>query len=218
MKNRLYRWRIRLLAWLAPALLFERLSALDWYGGLLQQWTQSALQTPGQRLLDVGCATGYLAGFLQSQGHRVSALDASQAMIARAQRAFPAVNFHHADALHMPFNDGEFDQVFCASLLNVVDDPAQLIRELQRVTRPGGGIHFLFPQSGFDEKEFQTLNRRLKLHGFSRAALYSWHRMAVKKSRGEALQLLQKAGLEIARETQWLDGLVLAISINRVYS
>jgi ubiquinone/menaquinone biosynthesis C-methylase UbiE len=208
-----YRWQIRLLAALSPAMLFQRLSELGWYGGLLQEWSGLAIEQPNQRLLDVGCATGYLAGFLYQHGHRVSGVDASRAMISRASRNFPAVEFQLADACQMPFNDGEFDQIFCASLLNVVDRPARLIREMQRIIRPGGRIHFLFPQTDFSERDFVALDKSLKLDGFSRAALHSWHVMALKKTRGEAVGMLQAAGLEIQQEARLLDGMVLSLSV-----
>ena len=212
MSSWFYRWRIRLLLWLSPPRLFQRLSELDWYGGLLREWANPASSQPNQRLLDVGCASGFLAGFLHQQGHRVSGVDSSQAMIAYARRACPGVDFQQADALQLPFANAEFDQVFCASLLNVVDDPARLIDELQRVTRGGGRIHFLLPQTGFDERDFQTLERRLNLTGFSRAALQSWHALARKKSREESMALLQAAGLETELEASRLDGMLLSIS------
>ncbi len=210
-----YRWQILLLAWLSPATLFQRLSELDWYGGLLRDWAESAIEQPEQRLLDVGCATGYLAGYLQQQGHRVSAVDAANTMIRHARKRYPAVDFQQANALQLPFDETEFDQVFCASLLNVVDEPADLIAELQRVTCTGGRLHFLFPQTDFSEKEFQALIHRMQLCGFSRAALESWQHMAPKKPVEQMVALLQAAGLEIEQQTSMFEGMLISITARK---
>lgn len=96
-------------------------------------------------LLDVGTGTGRHAIRLAAAGARVTALDFSDAMLAKA-RAKPGADrvrwmTHDADAA-LPFPDGTFDRVLSALVLEHIP-PATLVpffRELGRVTRPDGRI------------------------------------------------------------------------------
>jgi SAM-dependent methyltransferase len=100
-----------------------------------------SLFRPGDRLLDTGCGTGTLARHLRSRGFQVSGLDASHAMLtARQAGRFPALQ---ASADRMPFADGAFDGAYCVAVLHHLIDPAVVagtIREMVRVTRPGGAV------------------------------------------------------------------------------
>lgn len=96
-------------------------------------------------LLDVGTGTGRHAIRLAAAGARVTALDFSDAMLAKA-RAKPGADrvrwmTHDADAA-LPFPDGTFDRVLSALVLEHIP-PATLVPffpELGRVTRPDGRI------------------------------------------------------------------------------
>lgn len=96
---------------------------------------------PGERLLDVGCGTGTLASRLRALGFQVAGLDASRGMLAaRRPEGPPAV---HALAERMPFADGAFDGVYCVAVLHHLAEPrlvARALREMVRVTRPGGAL------------------------------------------------------------------------------
>ena len=52
----------------------------------------------------------------------------------------PNLEFVQADATDLPFADGEFDAVTMSFGLRNVNDPRRALRELRRVTRPGGRI------------------------------------------------------------------------------
>jgi len=54
--------------------------------------------TPGARILDVCCGTGYLAGLLTERGFRVTGLDESVPMVAFARENVPSADFHVAPA------------------------------------------------------------------------------------------------------------------------
>ncbi|MEK6206847.1 MAG: class I SAM-dependent methyltransferase [Chloroflexota bacterium] len=96
-------------------------------------------------LLDVGTGTGRHAIRLAAAGARVTALDFSDAMLAKAHAKPGAERVrwmtHDADAL-LPFADRSFDRVLSALVLEHIP-PARLVpffRELGRVTRPDGRI------------------------------------------------------------------------------
>ncbi|HEY6862917.1 MAG TPA: methyltransferase domain-containing protein [Burkholderiales bacterium] len=99
---------------------------------------------PRARWLDVGCGTGILAEALLDlcEPASVTGIDASAAQVAQAARgpARERAKFRQADAAELPFADAAFDIAVCALTLNFVPDPLRALREMRRVTVPGGAI------------------------------------------------------------------------------
>jgi len=92
----------------------------------------------GERVLDVAAGTGVSTAELARSGARCVAADFSLGMLrAGERRPVPRVA---ADALHLPFADGSFDAVTISFGLRNVVDPDRALREMARVTRPGGRI------------------------------------------------------------------------------
>lgn len=100
----------------------------------------------GGAAIDVACGTGKLAALLaEAVGPfgRVEAVDLSSAMVARAQRTYRDVvqlHFSEANALELPFSDGEFDAATIAFGLRNLADFEAGFREMARVVRPGGAV------------------------------------------------------------------------------
>jgi SAM-dependent methyltransferase len=96
----------------------------------------------GRRWLDVGCGTGALAATVLERAQPVSVvgLDASDGLVAYAQRHLsdPRVSFQVGNALELPFEAGAFDAVVSGLVLNHIDDPTGMVRELARITGEGG--------------------------------------------------------------------------------
>ncbi|MBJ7463848.1 MAG: demethylmenaquinone methyltransferase [Mycolicibacterium sp.] len=112
--------------------------------------TRSALAIgPGERVLDLAAGTAVSTVELASSGAWCVAADFSVGMLAAgAARSVPKVA---GDATRLPFADGVFDAVTISfGLRNVVDHVAGL-REMARVTRPGGRLvvcEFSTPTNG----------------------------------------------------------------------
>jgi len=112
--------------------------------------TRGALQIgPGDRVLDLAAGTAVSTVELASSGAWCVAADFSVGMLAAgASRKVPKVG---ADATRLPFADNSFDAVTISfGLRNVVDNVAGL-REMARVTRPGGRLvvcEFSTPTNG----------------------------------------------------------------------
>ena len=104
----------------------------------------SRLPPDGGRVLDVATGTGLVAAGLLARGFRVTGLDQSPEMLARARERFGAgVELVEASADELPFPDASFDHLTFTYLLRYVDDPAATMRELARVVRPGGTVAML---------------------------------------------------------------------------
>ena len=114
--------------------------------GLDGGWRRETARTVvrrGDRVLDVCCGTGDLALAALEQGGRVTAVDFSEPMLDRARGKSAAVDWRHADALALPFDDGTFDAVTIGFGLRNVEDVDRGLRELRRVLRRGGRLGVL---------------------------------------------------------------------------
>ena len=97
----------------------------------------------GFTLLDVGCGPCTITADLATQVTRVTALertgdalDLARAEIAR--RHLTNVDFAVGDVHALDFPDASFDVVHAHQVLQHVTDPVAALREMRRVTRPGG--------------------------------------------------------------------------------
>ena len=99
----------------------------------------------GLEILDVGCGTGADALRMAEQvapRGKVVGFDHSPEMVAeardRARDTEWPIEFVQGEATALEFADGSFDRCRCDRVLSHVADPAAVIREMARVTRPGG--------------------------------------------------------------------------------
>jgi len=126
---------------------FVAADAYDRYMGrysapLAPQLADFAGVATGQRVLDVGCGTGALVselvGRLGPAG--VIAVDPSEPFVAAVVERFPEVAAHRAPAEDLPFPDAAFDAALAQLVVHFMADPVTGIREMGRVTRPGGVV------------------------------------------------------------------------------
>jgi XTP/dITP diphosphohydrolase len=97
---------------------------------------------PASRVLDVGTGTGFVAQLLAELGHQVTAVDASQAMLAigraKAREHSVDITFEHALTERLPFDDATFDAVTARHFIWTLLEPERAFAEWRRVLAPGG--------------------------------------------------------------------------------
>jgi SAM-dependent methyltransferase len=96
----------------------------------------------GQRALDVGCGTGALTSELVVRlgADAVTAADPSAPFVGAMRERFPDVDVREAPAERLPFPDDAFDVTLAQLVVHFMPDPVAGIREMARVTRPGGVV------------------------------------------------------------------------------
>lgn len=94
----------------------------------------------GGNVVDVGSGTGTLTAELLRRGATVSAADPSEPFVEAFGKRYPNVDVRHAPAENLPFADGEFDAALSQLVVNFMSDPVAGIREMARVTKPGGVV------------------------------------------------------------------------------
>ena len=192
--------------------LFAAIGELDWYSGSHRQWIDDQDLRAGDRVLEVGCATGALTSYLAGSGYRVTGLDNSADMVTRAANDHPGLEFVVGDATSLAYDDDSFDAVVAASVINVVPDAKQVLSEMHRVCRPRGTVSALVPSTGFTSDDRDVLIHTLRLTGFSEAALTKWHTGPPKMSSPQLESLMDSAGLEQVVTRSYLDGMLVAAS------
>jgi ubiquinone/menaquinone biosynthesis C-methylase UbiE len=93
----------------------------------------------GMRVLDVCCGPGMLAQGAIARGAQAVGLDFSD-VVELARKMVPTGQFQQGDAQDLPFPDSSFDAAVCGYGLMHVPDSEKVLREMQRVVRPGGRI------------------------------------------------------------------------------
>ncbi|KAF7983331.1 hypothetical protein HWV62_23032 [Athelia sp. TMB] len=101
--------------------------------------------TPAMKILDVGCGPGTITTDLAAlvpQGH-VTGLEYEPGVLPQArahanERGVTNITFAQGDVNALAFPDGTFDVVHAHQVLQHVGDPVGALREMRRVTKPGG--------------------------------------------------------------------------------
>jgi phosphatidylethanolamine/phosphatidyl-N-methylethanolamine N-methyltransferase len=130
---------------------------------------------PGQRILEVGVGTGLSLPYFRPDS-RVTGIDVSAEMLAKARRRVARRELRHVEGLYemdaedMSFADNSFDAVIALYVASVVPDPARFAAEMRRVCIPGGTIvivnHFTSesPAMRFIEKRLAPLAGKIGFH------------------------------------------------------
>lgn len=129
------------------------------------------LPVEGKCILDLGCGLGGYSHALTDRGAQVVGIDR---FLYRPESGLTVLC---ADALHLPLASERFDMVICASLIEHVPAPVNLIREIQRVLRMGGIAYLSFPPfyspvGGHQFSPFHLFGERIALWIARRRGLY----------------------------------------------
>lgn len=113
-------------------------------GGLVFPWrkvTTNALQIePGMKILDIAAGTGSSTAQYARAGAEVVGCDFSAGMIAQGKKRHPELTFVEGDATDLQFADDSFDATTISYGIRNIHDPKKALREMLRVTKPGGKL------------------------------------------------------------------------------
>ena len=126
-------------------------TAVDHYDAAFSRLTQQAIPSifkaldlrPGARLLDAACGPGYLAAAASRLGAKVTGVDFSERMVARARMLHPDIEFRKGDAESLrDFLDKSFDVVAMNFGFHHLEQPEDALRAIHRVLKPRGRFAF----------------------------------------------------------------------------
>src|SRR5215469_877303 len=148
--------------------------------------------------LDVGCGGGILAEEFAAMGFHVVGIDPSEQSLAtakeHAQSMGLAIDYHHGTGESIPYADNTFPVVYCCDVLEHVRDLPGVIKEIYRVTKPGGVFFFDTLNRTFLSKLVAIkIWQEWKSTAFMPPRLHEW-RMFIQPD--ELKGLLTKSGFE----------------------
>src|SRR5579859_689658 len=147
----------------------------------------------GERILDVGCGTGYLTNLIAQAGARVVGIDNSPSMVQRAQAVYPDLDFRVLSATEF-FFETPFDAVFSNATLHWVLDKETAIDRIAQALRPGGRLVLEMGGKGNVEEIVVATRKVLTRHGYySNAATQLWYFPSL----SEYTTLLEKKGFRV---------------------
>jgi SAM-dependent methyltransferase len=118
----------------------------DYFYGLLARDSVTLVERhvplPGARVVDVGGGAGYFAGAFRERGADCLLVEPDPAEL--NARGAPGPGSVIGDGYWLPLANGSVDIAFCCNVLEHVPDPAGLIDEMIRVTRPGGLVYLSY--------------------------------------------------------------------------
>lgn len=117
--------------------------------------TQAALQSGilGEKILDAGCGSGEIDIWLARKGYTVTGVDISPVGIQRAvcyltgetEEVAKRLSFYQEPLHRLPFTEGAFDTCLLFEVLEHIEDPASILKELGRVLKREGHLLITVP-------------------------------------------------------------------------
>jgi len=160
---------------------------------------------PGHHVADIGCGPGEDAREMARRvvpGGSVTGVDVSEVMLDEARRRAGGlpVTFRTGNAVDLPLGDAVVDRCRADTLLQHVPDPARVVAELVRVTRPGGRIALLeFDQATLAIDHPDRPTTRLIQDEVTQAFAQGW------AGRGLRRLLAAAGAADITVDALWVD-------------
>lgn len=153
---------------------------------------------PGMRVLELGCGTGSLTAKLLARDARVTAVDFSAPMLARARRRAPSADFVHAEISTFRAERG-FDRVLLAFVLHELEADARrrTLEAARAALVPGGCVCILdhaLPERGLVPRAVSAF-----VHGFEPESTRAW-------LRGGYVREIESAGLSVVTNERLASG------------
>ena len=139
------------------------------------------------RVMDLGCGAGDSVDLFRALNHEVQwvgvDVESSPEVSGRTRADAEFVTF---DGRSLPFEDASFDLVYCKQVLEHVERPHELLREVARVLRPGGSF----------------AGSTSQLEAFHSRSIFNWTPYGFTVT-------AEEAGLEVVELRPVIDGLTL---------
>ena len=178
-----------------------------WYSQFQKNWDDRIFRerilahlTPESMVLDIGAGAGIVEQMnFRGLAKRLCGIDLDPRVVNNPMLDAGRV----ADASEIPYDDGQFEVVIADNVLEHLEAPLRVFRELARVLRPGGVFLFKTP----NKWHYMPTIARLTPHGFhqyvnrlrGRAEIDTFPTRYRANTKGAVIQLAKEAGLTVER-------------------
>lgn len=200
-------------------MLFYYLQSSIWYFSIFEKWIETIAVNHNHRVLEMGCGPGVLTRHLHMQGYDVEGIDVSEDMILYGESMYGSsgemIKLHCQDAKKTFYKDNEFDYVIAASLVNVLDAPEDIIKEMLRVTKKNGIISILYPTEEMNMRNIKQYLKINKMSKMSEAALVTWARLSRKMTNQKATEIINNKNTNGITFHSLFDGMVSSATVTK---
>lgn len=179
---------------------FLELQTKTGWGQMLASFARWCAPHPGDWVLDVGCGPGLLPVIFAQAGCHTIGADHDTAMFTDPLHDSLAT----ADAAELPFPGNAFHLASASNLLFLAPNPGSLLREMARISQPGGRVCLLNPSEHMSEQAAAHLADQRNLEGLARETLLNYARRAETHFRWDeaaTAELFRSAGLQLTEST-----------------
>lgn len=169
----------------------------DWYKQ--RGWGEAfahlylARRKPGN-FLDVGCGLGfYIAGIRARSKWKVFGVELTAPAVSYAREKL-GLEVRQGELVNVHYDDAFFDYIHVNNVLEHVRDPLSLLKECQRILKPGGILHLVVPNGLVDSRDLVKYYHDRHIPPFSKSGhIYFFPKTALYRMFDEAGLLIQEA-------------------------
>ncbi|OGF99514.1 hypothetical protein A2Y99_02830 [Candidatus Gottesmanbacteria bacterium RBG_13_37_7] len=183
-----------------------------WHEKRFQEVGKVVATIPSKKMLDIGCHGGKFTFEMSIliPGAKIYGIDISSQAISYAKKTYPKFSFRTGRAEKLPYSPNNFDLVTCLEVLEHVETPTLVIKEVRRVLKNGEHFVVLVPSENWLFKLIWFFWIRF---GPGRI----WHHTHLQKFNGRRLEnMLKKEGFQIIKKKTCLLDMLLLIDAKKL--
>ncbi len=197
---------------------FDGMARTSWLSSIHNRLKEQSGSWDGAQVLDIGCGTGRLLLKGVEEAKHLTGVDLSSEMIKASHQNFFLHNraekstFLIADAYELPFEDDRFDIALSTCVMFLLPEPEKGLKEMIRVTKPGGTITMLNPSKKMNQMNAFEYSKAHQITGFEQTTLLKWSNVSTRRHRyseEDMTELLNELGATEVINTEVLDGLAM---------
>lgn len=174
------------------------------------------ISEPADDILDVGSADGMFSKVIldATRAKSLIGIDVVKTSVDWANKHWknnPKMKFKVGDAHDLKFNSNSFDAVYSMEVLEHVENPVKVLKDIKRVMKPGGFGVFMVPS----DNDLFKIVWWLWLHFYPRG--WVWRDTHIQTYRGNFLPIIcKKAGFKIEVAKTFNFGMLSIVKVRKV--
>lgn len=173
------------------------------------------------KILDVGCATGFLGAAVKMDKNYVCGVEISQKAAKKAKKVLDDVVVENIEEVRLPYPQEYFDVIICSDVIEHLFDPRSALTKLRKYLKPSGKILVVVPNVAWIGLRLSLLIGRWEYKDYG-IMDYGHIRWFTKRS---IIRLLSESGYEVEKIipyiprkiTRLLGGSKIAYSLAKLW-